>query len=163
MSQEYKESIEDKIDWKIIDQLHSATSTFSSASIEMKKMFFILLGITIPLLIKLTDNKLDISLFVTIYVISITFWYLDSFTYFYQEKLRSLMDNKINKIRERNKEKLFLSEAGKYEIKGFTIEASRTNKGRVWRSITNTSVRLYPIVILINTILLMMFFNKQIG
>ena len=57
--QEYKKSFEDEVDWIIIDRLHSATSRFSTASIERKKMFIILIGISIPAIIKLTDSKLD--------------------------------------------------------------------------------------------------------
>ncbi|MGD1890561.1 MAG: hypothetical protein ACFB15_08185 [Cyclobacteriaceae bacterium] len=60
---EYKQNLDDEIDWKIIEQLHSATSRFSSASIELKKMYLILMGILIPSIIKLSGNSLDFSLF----------------------------------------------------------------------------------------------------
>lgn len=50
---EYKKSFEDEVDWVIIDQLHSATSRLSTASIELKNMFIILIGISIPAIIKL--------------------------------------------------------------------------------------------------------------
>lgn len=100
--QEYKKSFEDEVDWTIINQLHSATSRFSSASIELKKMFIILIGIAIPAIINLADSKLDFSLFATIYVLTITFWYLDGFTYFYQEKLRSKMDERFSKLKGNN-------------------------------------------------------------
>ena len=101
-NKEYKKSLEDEIDWKIIDQLHAATLNFSTTSLELKKLFFVLVGIAVPTLIKLAGDELDLSLFVTIYLISSTFWLLDSFTYFYQEKLREKMDKHFMQIRIRN-------------------------------------------------------------
>ena len=35
------ENIEDKIDWKKIDQLHNATINFSKNSLEIKKLLFV--------------------------------------------------------------------------------------------------------------------------
>lgn len=52
----YVKSLEDEIDWKIIDQLHNATITFSTKSIEIKKCFFSFIGILIPILIKFNDT-----------------------------------------------------------------------------------------------------------
>lgn len=81
-NKEYKKSLEDEIDWKLIDQLHLATVNFSTMSLELKKLFFVLVGIAVPSLLKLAHDKLDISFFITLYILTITFWFLDSFTYF---------------------------------------------------------------------------------
>jgi hypothetical protein len=70
-NKEYKKSVQDEIDWKIIDQLHSATLNFSSTSLELKKLLIVLIGITVPVLVKLAGDKLDLSLFVTIYLLSL--------------------------------------------------------------------------------------------
>ena len=75
---EYKRTLEDEIDWKVIDQLHTATVNFSSTSLELKKLFFVMVGIAVPSLIKLAGDKLDLSLFVTLYILTFTFWFIDS-------------------------------------------------------------------------------------
>ena len=148
-SKEYKKSLEDEIDWKIIDQLHAATLNFSTTSLELKKLFFVLVGIAVPTLVKLAGDKLDLSLFVTIYLLSLTFWLLDSFTYFYQEKLREKMDNHFTQIRTRNVETI--------ENPDYTLENNRTSSGRIWRSLTNLSIKLYIFSIILNTIALILY------
>lgn len=95
-------NIEDKIDWKKIDQLHNATVNFSKSSLEIKKLLFVVIGISTPLIINLSDNKLDASLFISLYIILIPFWIFDSYTYYYQKKLRATMDSLFIEIRNRN-------------------------------------------------------------
>lgn len=97
-----QENIEDKIDFKKIDQLHNATINFSKSSLEIKKLLFVVLGISTPVIISLSNNKLDTSLFVSLYVIVISFWIFDSYTYYYQKKLRSTMDKYFIEIKNRN-------------------------------------------------------------
>ncbi len=152
---EYKKSLEDEIDWKIIDQLHSATASFSSTSLELKKLFFVLIGIAVPSLIKLAGDKLDLSLFITLYIITITFWYLDSFTYFFQDKLREKMDKRFNEIKTRNKKETIIT--NDIINSEYTIESIRTSKDRIWRSISNSSMRFYFVLLIINTGLLILF------
>lgn len=158
MPKEYQPNLEDQIDWKIIDQLHVATTTFSSTSLELKKLFFVLLGISMPALIKLAGDRLDISLFFVIYLLTITFWYLDSFTYYYQEKLRSKMDKHFSLIKERNNENRLISNTEK-PLEEFTIEKNRIEKTRLIRSVFNMSVRLYPILIVLTSVALILFLN----
>jgi len=159
MCKEYVKTVEDEIDWKVIDQLHSATLNFSNTSLELKKLYFVLVGIAVPSLIKLAHDKLDISLFVTLYLLTITFWFLDSYTYFYQEKLREKMDKHFNSIKNRNKDTIIIPENSTVEI---TIEASRKSENRLWRSISNVSVRLYFIFLLLNSFALFLFLNDII-
>lgn len=159
MSKVYIKSVDDEIDWKIIDQLHTATVNFSSTSLELKKIFFVLLGIAVPSLIKLAGDKLDLSLFVTLYILSFTFWFLDSFTYFYQVSLREKMDKRFNSIKERHTENLIVLDSVKQD---FTIEKERTDKNRFWRSTFNPSIMLYWIMIVFNTIALILFITKVI-
>lgn len=153
-NKKYEKSVEDEIDWKIIDQLHSATLNFSSTSLELKKMLFVLIGIAVPSLIKLAGNQLDLSLFVTIYLFSLTFWFLDSLTYYYQEKLREKMDLRFIQIKERNIEPLILSDQVQ-EV--YTLEKNRTSADRIKRAATNPSVRLYFFVILLNSAGLLLY------
>lgn len=157
---EYKKSFEDEVDWKIIDQLQSATSRFSNASIELKKMFIILIGISVPALIKLTDSKLDLSLFITVYVLTIAFWYLDSFTYFYQEKLRAKMDERFKKLKENNTDTAIENE--NTEVDEYTLPDDRTESNRWWRAFKDSSVRLYHIFFILNSIAFILYLMEII-
>ncbi len=157
---EYKKTLEDEIDWKIIDQLHTATLNFSTTSLELKKLLFVLIGIAVPSIIKLAGDKLDISLFVTVYLLGLTFWFLDSFTYFYQEKLREKMDKHFSNLKTRNTEVLILTGNINEE---FTLENNRTSSDRIKRSITNPSVRLYMFVVGLNTIAFILYLTEIIG
>lgn len=158
---EYKKSFEDEVDWTIIDQLHSATSRFSNASIELKKMYIILIGISIPAIIKLTNSRLDSSLFVTIYVLTLTFWYLDGFTFFYQENLRAKMDERFEKLRFKNVKQE--TEKKNSDIDQYTLPDDRKKADRWFRSFTNSSVRIYQIFFIINTIAFVLFIKGIIG
>jgi hypothetical protein len=158
---EYKKSFEDEVDWVIINQLHSATSRFSTASIELKKMFIILIGISIPAIIKLTDSKLDESLFVTIYVLTFTFWYLDGFTYFYQENLRAKMDERFEKLKRKNT--VSETEDENSETDEYTLPDDRKKSDRWSRAFLNSSVRIYQIFFILNTIAFVLFIKRIIG
>ena len=153
-NKEYKKSLEDEIDWKIIDQLHAATLNFSTTSLELKKLFFVLVGIAVPILVKLAGDKIDLSLFITIYLLSLTFWLLDSFTYFYQEKLREKMDNHFTQIRIRNIETT--------DVPDYTLDNNRTSSGRIWRSLTNHSIKLYMLSVMLNTLAFVLYLTDII-
>ncbi|WP_417859523.1 hypothetical protein [Xanthomarina gelatinilytica] len=161
INREYKKSFEDEVDWTIIDQLHSATSRFSTASIELKKMFIILIGISIPAIIKLTGSKLDESLFVTIYVLTFTFWYLDGFTYFYQENLRAKMDERFEKLKRKNT--VSETEDENAETDEYTLPDDRKKSDRWSRAFLNSSVRIYQIFFILNTIAFVLFIKGIIG
>ncbi|MDN3671562.1 hypothetical protein QWY99_00590 [Flavobacterium branchiarum] len=156
---EYVKSLDDEIDWKIIDQIHTATLNFSTTSLELKKIFLVLIGIAVPSLIKLAGDKIDTSLFVTIYLLALAFWSLDSFTYFYQEKLREKMDVHFANIKNRN-----LPTLTSKPVIGddFTLENSRTSSNRIRRSIVNLSVMLYMFVVGLNTVALVLYLMEII-
>lgn len=154
---EYRKTIEDEIDWKVIDQLHSATSTFSNTSLELKKLYFVLVGIAIPSLIKLAKDNLDLSLFITIYFLTFAFWLLDSFTYFYQEKLRAKMNSLFLEIRNRN-----AADKSVIVDDEITLETSRKQTSRLARSLFNSSLFLYLIIFIFNSIALIAFLQEWI-
>lgn len=153
---EYKKSLEDEIDWKIIDQLHNATAKFSSASLEFKKIYFTILGISTPVIFKLSGDTFDIALLLSPLVISAFFWFLDSFTYFYQEKLREKMDKHFEILKERNLVKSDIAEKKQTDEnhEEYTLENKRKKENRLFRSIINPSSAFYPILIILNIILI---------
>jgi hypothetical protein len=137
----------------------TATLNFSNTSLELKKLLFVLVGIVVPSLIKLAGDKLDTSLFVTIYLVALTFWFLDSFTYFYQEKLREKMDKHFSNIKLRNTGCIILNDE---KTDDFTLEKNRTSKDRIKRSAINPSVRLYMCVIGLNTLAYILYLTGMI-
>jgi len=154
----YEKSLEDEIDWKVIDQLHTATNFFASTSTELKKIFFTLIVIAIPTLIKLSGNKLDKALFISIFILTFLFWILDSYTYFYQDKLREKMNSLFNNIKDRNKTRN-LQDNNEEEV---TIEINRTSENRLKRSLFNYSMFLYLLVFVINFLASTLFYNELI-
>lgn len=154
----YEKSLEDEIDWKVIDQLHAATNFFASTSTELKKIFFTLIVIAIPTLIKLSGDKIDRALFISIYILTFLFWILDSYTYFYQDKLREKMNLLFNDIKNRNKTE---NMQGNNEEE-VTIEINRTSKNRLKRSLFNYSMSLYLLVFIVNLLALILFYNELI-
>lgn len=99
---ESSENIEDKIYWKKIDQLHNATINFSKNSLEIKKLLFVVIGILTPLIINLCGNHITIALFISLYITIFLFWIFDSYTYYYQKKLRLQMDLYFKQILDKN-------------------------------------------------------------
>lgn len=99
---ESSENIEDKIYWKKIDQLHNATINFSKNSLEIKKLLFVVIGILTPLIINLCGNHITGTLFISLYITIFLFWIFDSYTYYYQKKLRFQMDFYFKQILDKN-------------------------------------------------------------
>jgi hypothetical protein len=160
MVKEYKKSLEDEIDWKIIDQLHNATLNFSSKSLDIKKMLLAFVGILVPILIKLSRDKLDWSIFVALYITIFSFWILDSYTYFYQEKLRGMMNERFKRISLRNQEEKIIQEN---KEKGFTIEEKRIKKISKAKSLFNASHLIYLIMLIINLLCCYLFWKGIIS
>lgn len=100
--QEYKKSCEDELDWVIVNQLHEATLQISKSCFEFKKICVGLIGVSLTLLVKLTDSKLDYSYFIIPLLICIGFWIADSSAYYFQRKTRIAMNRKLISIANRN-------------------------------------------------------------
>ena len=140
MPPEKQRDIDSEIDWKIIDQLHNAVLNFSRSSMQAKKIMFTLLGIFVAAMIQTPSLSLVVRWFPVVIGIVLLFWTFDSFTYFYQEKLRADMDARFDAIRKR------YTGNSKDE---FTLPNKRQKKGRFWRSVLNWSVIFYPVIIVI--------------
>jgi hypothetical protein len=140
MPPEKPRDVDSEIDWKIIDQLHNAVLNFSRNSMQAKKIMFTLLGIFMAAMIQAPILVTIVRWFPVIIGIVVLFWAFDSYTYFYQEKLRAAMDVRFESLKKRypsNSED------------EFTLPEKRQKKGRFWRSIFNGSVLFYPIIIVI--------------
>lgn len=153
--QPYKKSLSDEIDFKVVDQLHSAVSQFSSFCFEIKKFCVTTIFIVLTFLTKFTNNQLDWSLFISCFLMILFFWSLDSTSYYYQVKLRGLMNSRIKEIEKRN------SNNGIKDHKGdVIIDSSRTEKSfirKALNSLFNPSMSLYYGLFLINIISVLLF------
>lgn len=149
--------IKDQIDWKTVDQLHAATLEFSRNCSNIKKICVTLLIASCTLLAKFNNNSLDLSFFVAGFVVPLFFWGLDASSYFYQEKLRAIINNKLNDIQNRNSNEVIKSS------EGFVLEVNRTNDNRLIRSIFNSSMLLYYVLIVLDLILFFAFKNEWIS
>ena len=121
---------QDKLNWNNINQLHDAISNFSKQSFDIKKLW-ITIEVSIVTLL-LTMKVSEKTILFAIGAVLLFFYFLDSMTYYYQDKLRKHMTDEQNEIRKRNHLK-------EMEFRG---------KGRVFRSLFNWSHLLYYVVLL---------------
>jgi hypothetical protein len=102
MANEYKRSCLDEIEWTEIDQLHAATLQLSNSCYEYKKICVTFLGVAITALTAITKGIINDNYFLLSIIIIIGFLISDVLSYYYQRKLRGIMDKKIGKIAIRN-------------------------------------------------------------
>lgn len=88
----YTKTLQDELDWKLLDQLSGVVSQISSFCFETKKFCVTTLFVVLTLMAKFTSDKLDDSIFVAGLCVTLCFWFLDSTGYFYQVKLRGTME-----------------------------------------------------------------------
>lgn len=76
--QPYAKSLEDELDWKLLDQLYGVVSQISNFCFETKKFCVTTEFVVLTLLAKFTSDKLDQALFITGLAIPVCFWFLVS-------------------------------------------------------------------------------------
>ena len=70
----YTRSLDDELDWKLLDQLHDAVSQISGFCFETKKFCVTTEFVVLTLFAKFTHDRLDHSLFVVGIVLPLAFW-----------------------------------------------------------------------------------------
>lgn len=103
MTEEYKRSCEDELDWSQVEQLHEATLQISNSCFEFKKLCVGLIGVALAILTKLAPDKLNHAFFIVPLLICFGFWIADFTAYYYQRSTRNLMKVKLLSIAKRNK------------------------------------------------------------
>lgn len=88
----YTKTLQDELDWKLLDQLHGVVMQISNFCFETKKLCVAIEFVVLALMAKFTKESLDHSIFVAAIVIPVSFWFLDATAYFYQVKLRGTME-----------------------------------------------------------------------
>lgn len=148
-AQPYTKSLDDELDWKLLDQLYGVVSQISNFCFETKKFCVTTEFVVLTLLAKFTTDKLDHSLFVTGLAIPICFWFLDSVAYFYQVSIRGTMEGIRNRIKMRNINQLVTTSGTP------VISIDRVNKPRKYRiyeAAVNHSMWLYGFLIVADAI-----------
>lgn len=102
----YTKSLDDELDWKLLDQLYGVVSQISNFCFETKKFCVTTEFVVLTLLAKFTTDKLDHSLFITAVAIPVCFWFLDAVAYYYQVSIRGTMETIRERIRKRNQSAL---------------------------------------------------------
>lgn len=148
-SKPYARSLREELEWKLIDQLHSAVSQLSGFCFEIKKFCVTTLFVVLAFLTKFTNDKLDTALFVTVTIVILGFWFLDATSYFYQVKLRGRMQTTQAELLEKNIRQVIPTTNGFPEyISAKRVESSQLK--RVRAAGFNHSMWIYAILMAIN-------------
>ncbi|WP_159040795.1 hypothetical protein [Streptomyces sp. XY593] len=81
----------DDLDKEQLEQLHAATLKASEACLELKKLCAVILVPVGTVISAFGDKSPGSSLFVAGFLVIFAFWVADSFSYYYQRKLRGAM------------------------------------------------------------------------
>lgn len=141
---EYKRTLEDELDWSLLNQLHNVVLQTSTFCFRTKQICLTVDVAVVGVLLKLTENILDPSIFVAGLFIPLSFWFLDSIGYFYQVKIRGIMDNIRERIKKRNTEQIIAPELSKV-IDEDRVKVSQAKKAG--NAFFNHSMWLYGLLI----------------
>lgn len=156
----YIKTLEDELDWKLLDQLHNIVSQISSFCFEIKKFCVTTEFVVLTLIVRFTGDKLDHSLFVTGAIIALSFWFLDAVAYYYQVKLRGTMDAIQSRLRSRQSKKIVGIDTWN------VIAPNRVNvswANRAFNAGFNHSMWLYGFLVLIDFALWLLFLRGGIA
>lgn len=147
---EYTKTIDDELDWSLLNQLHAVVLQVGTFCFRTKQVCLTVLVGVVGLITALTSDKLDTSIFVAGLLIPICFWFLDSIAYFYQVKLRGVMDGVRDRIHKRHSENVLRGPNAE------VISDERTKRSSVERvrdAFFNHSMWLYYILIALDCVL----------
>lgn len=148
-----KEEINITLKLKEIDQLDSAILQFSNNTIAIKKLCASILVAVITIILKINENKIDNSIYISSVLTFLIFWFIDANSYYYQKKLRVKMSMVIEQL---TKNEIFCN--------GFEMPLNKKNNllpkiKKHWDSFFNWSQLFYILGIIITIIL----FNFRVG
>lgn len=155
----YTKSLQDELDWKLLDQLYGVVAQISSFCFEIKKFCVTTLFVVMTLMVKFTSDKLDHSIFVAGLLIPICFWFLDATGYFYQVKLRGAMESIRQRLASQDAKPLAAANGA------VVIAPSRTSasiRNRIVDAGFNHSMWLYVILVLIDVVIWLLFIGGRI-
>lgn len=125
---------------------------FGNKCLEIKKVFATLILGTITFAIKFNGDNIDYKILGIAMIIILMFWMLDADSYYYQEKLRRTMTQRMNEIRAGRKLQSI------YGV-GMPIDKSRSESTMRARSFLNQSQIIYMISAVIIIIIGLSFYR----
>jgi len=143
----YAKSLQDELDWKLLDQLYGVVAQISSFCFEIKKFCVTTLFLVMTFMAKFTSDKLDHSIFVAGLLIPICFWFLDATGYFYQVKLRGAMESIRQRLASRDTKSLIASNGAVVIAQS---RASASARDRVIDAGFNNSMWLYVLLVIVD-------------
>ena len=143
----YTKTLQDELDWKLLDQLSGVVSQISSFCFETKKFCVTTLFVVMTLMVKFTSDKLDDSIFVAGLLIPLCFWFLDSTGYFYQVKLRGTMEQIRSRLASRDQRPLVAADGTGIIAKD---RVNIPNYRKVLDAALNHSMWLYALLVVAN-------------
>lgn len=155
----YTKTLQDELDWKLLDQLSSVVSQISSFCFETKKFCVTTLFVVLTLMVKFTSDTLDNSLFVAGLCIPLCFWFLDSTGYFYQVKLRGSMEQIRQRLASKDDRQL-ITTSGTGIIEKDRVAAPTYR--RVLDSAINHSMWLYAVLVVAGVVIWLLFAGGKI-
>ena len=145
----YTRTLEDELDWKLLDQLYGVVAQMSNFCFEIKKFCVTTEFVVLAFIAKFTREKLDRSIFVAALLIPLLFCFLDATAYFYQVKLRGTMEAIRERLAKREAPALV-------DALGVGVIAPERTRGsvkeRALGSLFNHSMWLYAILIAMDAI-----------
>lgn len=140
----YTKTLQDELDWKLLDQLSGVVSQISSFCFETKKFCVTTLFVVLTLMVKFTSDKLDHSIFTAGLCIPLSFWFLDSTGYFYQVKIRGTMEQIRLRLASRDQRSLVASDGTGIIAKD---RVNAPSYRRILDSAVNHSMWLYAVLV----------------
>ena len=152
----YTKTLQDELDWKLLDQLHGVVAQISSFCFETKKFCVTMIFVVLTLMVKFTSDKLDHSFFVAGLAIPVFFWFLDATGYFYQVKLRGTMELIRVRLASRDARPLVAADGSQIIA---PMRSSAPAYKRVATAGLNHSMWLYAVLVAIDLFLWLLYLN----
>lgn len=141
------DSFKDEIDKLNIDQLHKALLQISNNCFEIKKLCITVLVSSLVFITTFTSKKINSSIFIGAATVILFFWLLDSQSYFIQEKIRESMKDILKQVVARHDKSIVVNGVG------LPLNENRNSETRLIRSLFNSSMNFYYLLMLLNFIL----------
>ena len=146
----YERTFEDELDWNLVDQLHSVVLQIGTFCFRTKQVCVTVEIAVIGILARFMGETLDRSIFVAGLLIPLVFWTLDSIAYFYQVKLRGMIDSIRSRMTKRHSDQIVLAESVR------VIDEKRlagTPGTRLRHAFFNHSMWFYLILVVVDGVL----------
>lgn len=128
--------------------------------LRQKKLCVSVVFVVITVIATFTSNKIGHAVFVAGTVIPLVFWFLDAIGYYYQVKLRTLMENIREQIATRNSKKEIIVKGKPFIAKDRVVTSDRR---KVFSSFFNHSMWIYGVIIGLDLVVWVLFYLGMVS